>query len=161
MNKNILIYIGVLLTSFIVSGFLFSWLAVNNKVSPQSIGVQYVSQVYNKVGYNISTPELTIEMLETARKNNDADNILEYIDPAIKHSEKMTVYNNLLAEFSKEADLYLKSIDTNEDGYIVAKLVITETNGAQTENDTVKLIKKDDRWYISSDVVLTYDSLYN
>lgn len=146
-TKNILVYISVLLISFVLTGFLFSWLVLNNTLSPQSKGVQDISQIYNKVGYNISTPELTVELIESARKSGNKDKLLNYIDPSLKKSEKTVVAEMLFANYSADADLYLQSIETDDENAIIARIVVTEKDGKQYEDESVKLKKANNKWY--------------
>lgn len=147
-KKNVLIYITVLLVSFIGSGFLFSLLVSSNIVSPQSYGVQTIAQMYNAIGYKISTPELTIELVERAIKEDSANKIMEYVDPRLDRESKKEIAKTIYQYYENCIDLHLKSIDTDDDGILVAQIIATKADGSQFTDDFIKLKKSDDKWYI-------------
>ncbi|MBQ6570389.1 MAG: hypothetical protein IJL87_09030 [Clostridia bacterium] len=167
-GKNWIIYLCVLAASFIITGVGFMLLVNNNVLSPASTGVQKVAGLYNSIGFKVSTPALTVEKLETARKSGDVDGIVKCCPPEVRravgtaangidtlfgipYGEQLTnslIAASILPYYDMRSDLHFLSLDTDDYGNVIAKIRVVQPDGS-TDDTTIPMKKINGIWYIN------------
>lgn len=141
--------------SFVVCGIVFSSLVNNNVVSSQSSGVQFFADIYNGVGFKVSTPALTLEQLENAMNDGSRSKTLDCFAPKRKDTAENGSYAMKLFEQigdNSNIDIQFKSLDIDDNGNIIAHTQIYGSalfiSGESISVDfPMEEIK--DRWYLT------------